>query len=105
MLILCKTIILNLILTAMLLTATAVCAETVEYEGLIEPYVVVNIGAPDEGVVAEVSVDRPVALALLRRVRGRAHCSHRRHHEQGHGGDLAGQEWGVHPVTIAGLAS
>jgi RND family efflux transporter MFP subunit len=48
----------NLVLTAMLLTTTAVCAETVEYEGLIEPYVVVNIGAPDEGVVAEVSVDR-----------------------------------------------
>jgi RND family efflux transporter MFP subunit len=48
----------NLVLSAMLLTATAVCAETVEYEGLIEPYVVVNIGAPDEGVVAEVGVDR-----------------------------------------------
>ena len=38
--------------------ATAVYAETVEYEGLIEPYVIVNIGAPDEGVVAEVAVDR-----------------------------------------------
>jgi len=48
----------NLVLTAMLLTATAVWAETVEYEGLIEPYVVVNIGAPDEGVVAKVRVDR-----------------------------------------------
>ena len=29
-----------------------------EYDGLIEPYVVVNIGAPAEGVVAGVSVDR-----------------------------------------------
>jgi len=58
MLILRKKTILNLILTAMLLFATAVCAETVEYDGLIEPYVVVDIGAPAEGVVAGVTVDR-----------------------------------------------
>ncbi len=58
MLILPKKTILNLILVAMLLFATAVCAETVEYDGLIEPYVVVNIGAPAEGVVAGVTVDR-----------------------------------------------
>jgi len=58
MLILRKEKIFNLILTAMLLAATAVCAETVEYDGLIEPYVVVDIGAPAEGIVARVTVDR-----------------------------------------------
>ena len=58
MLILSKTTIFNLILTALLMLATAVYAETFEYDGLIEPYVVVNIGAPAEGVVAEVTVDR-----------------------------------------------
>jgi RND family efflux transporter MFP subunit len=58
MLILRKKTIFNLIMTIMLLPVTAVCAETVEYDGLIEPYVVVNIGAPVEGVVAEVTVDR-----------------------------------------------
>ena len=58
MLILRKKTIFNLILTAVLLSATAVWAETVEYDGLIEPYVVVDIGAPAEGIVATVSVDR-----------------------------------------------
>ena len=58
MLILRKKTIFNLILTAMLLLATAVCAETVEYDGLIEPNVVVDIGAPAEGIVARVTVDR-----------------------------------------------
>ena len=58
MLLLCKKIIFNLILTMMLLSVTLVWAETVEYDGLIEPYVVVDIGAPVEGVVAGVSVDR-----------------------------------------------
>jgi len=58
MLILRKKTIFNLILTAILLPATAVCAETVAYDGLIEPYVVVDIGAPAEGIVAEVTVDR-----------------------------------------------
>ena len=52
MLILRKKTIFNLILTAMLLPATAVWAETVAFDGLIEPYVVVDIGAPAEGVVA-----------------------------------------------------
>jgi len=42
----------------LLLSATAVCAETVEYDGLIEPYMVVDIGAPAEGIVAKVTVDR-----------------------------------------------
>ncbi len=58
MLILRKKTIFNLILTAMLLPATAVCAETVEYDGLIEPHVVVDIGAPAEGIVARVTVER-----------------------------------------------
>jgi len=59
MLILPKTTIFVLALNAFfLLSASAVCAETVEYDGLIEPYVVVNIGAPAEGVVADVTVDR-----------------------------------------------
>ena len=58
MLILRKKTIFNLILTAMLLPATAVWAETVAYDGLIEPYVVVEIGAPTEGIVARVNVDR-----------------------------------------------
>ena len=58
MLILRKTTICYLILTAILLLSTAVCAETVEYDGLIEPNVVVDIGAPAEGIVANVDVDR-----------------------------------------------
>ena len=41
-----------------LLYASIATAETVEYDGLIEPYVVVDIGAPAEGVVATVNVDR-----------------------------------------------
>ena len=43
---------------SLLLYASIATAETVEYDGLIEPYVVVDIGAPAEGVVAEVTVDR-----------------------------------------------
>ncbi len=58
MIILRKTTIFSLILTTLLLTATAVYAETVEYDGLIEPYVVVDIGAPAEGIVADVTIDR-----------------------------------------------
>jgi RND family efflux transporter MFP subunit len=58
MLILRKKNIFYLILTAMLLLAPAVYAETVEFDGLIEPYVVVDIGAPAEGIVAKVTVDR-----------------------------------------------
>ena len=58
MLILPKKTIFTIVLTAMLLLATAVYAETVEFDGLIEPYVVVDIGAPAEGIVAKVTVDR-----------------------------------------------
>jgi RND family efflux transporter MFP subunit len=48
-----------LVLTALLLHCpTALYAETVEYDGLIEPYEVVDIGAPAEGIVANISVDR-----------------------------------------------
>ena len=46
-------------LTALLLlSTTALWAETVEYDGLIEPYEVVNIGAPTVGIVSRVTVDR-----------------------------------------------
>jgi RND family efflux transporter MFP subunit len=46
-------------LTALLLFSTATLwAGTVEYDGLIEPYEVVNIGAPTVGIVAKVTVDR-----------------------------------------------
>jgi len=59
MLILKRTTFFNLTLTSILiLWASAVRAETVEYDGLIEPYVVVNIGAPAEGIVTKVAVDR-----------------------------------------------
>jgi len=58
MFILNKKTIFNLILTAVLLTTAAVWAETVEYDGLIEPYVVVEIGSSAEGIVAEVTVER-----------------------------------------------
>jgi RND family efflux transporter MFP subunit len=42
----------------LLMSASLVLAETVEYDGLIEPNVVVDIGAPAEGIVAKVAVDR-----------------------------------------------
>jgi RND family efflux transporter MFP subunit len=38
--------------------ASAAWAEVVAYDGLIEPYVVVDIGAPAQGIVAQVTVDR-----------------------------------------------
>lgn len=38
--------------------ASTAWAETVTYDGLIEPYMVVDIGAPAQGIVANVSVDR-----------------------------------------------
>jgi RND family efflux transporter MFP subunit len=41
-----------------LVLTNAVHSETVEYEGLIEPYKIVEIGAPAEGIVAKVMVDR-----------------------------------------------
>ena len=51
----------NYILTLtvlLLMPASVLCAETVEYDGLIEPYVVVDVGAPAEGIVSRVTVDR-----------------------------------------------
>ena len=53
-----KMTIFNLILTAILLQAAPLWAETAEYDGLIEPYVVVEIGAPTVGIVDRVTVDR-----------------------------------------------
>jgi RND family efflux transporter MFP subunit len=44
--------------TLILLRATTVFAEIAEYDGLIEPNVVVEIGTPTEGIVASVNVDR-----------------------------------------------
>ncbi len=43
---------------SLLLYANIATAETVECDGLIEPYVVVDIGAPAEGIVSRVTVDR-----------------------------------------------
>jgi RND family efflux transporter MFP subunit len=48
----------NLILVVLLIPVTIIYAETVEYDGLIEPYVVVDIGTPAEGIVDRVTVDR-----------------------------------------------
>jgi len=49
----------GLFLTSLfLLTAVTVWAETVEYDGLIGPSIVVEIGAPAEGIVSKVTVDR-----------------------------------------------
>ena len=54
-----KTTSVILMLTALLLVWGApVWSEVVEYDGLIEPYEVVEIGAPAEGIVAKVTVDR-----------------------------------------------
>lgn len=47
-----------LALSVFFLLASAAWSETIEYEGLIEPYEVVEIGAPAEGIVAKVLVDR-----------------------------------------------
>ncbi len=41
-----------------LLWTMAVWAETVEYDGLIEPCLIVEIGAPAEGIVTKVAVER-----------------------------------------------
>jgi len=49
---------LNLILIGILMPVSSIYAETVEYDGLIEPYVVVDIGAPAEGIVDRVTVNR-----------------------------------------------
>jgi HlyD family secretion protein len=49
----------GLMLTAMLFSLTAVGqAQTLAFDGLIEPYRVVDIGTPVEGIVAMVVVDR-----------------------------------------------
>ena len=48
----------KLMLAALLLPVGPVLAETVEYDGLIKPYLVIDLGAPDEGIVAHVDVDR-----------------------------------------------
>ncbi|MCP4745483.1 MAG: efflux RND transporter periplasmic adaptor subunit [Desulfobacteraceae bacterium] len=48
-----------IILTVLLQTTNAAAkAEYSEYDGLIEPFTVVDIGTPDEGIVSEVTVDR-----------------------------------------------
>jgi RND family efflux transporter MFP subunit len=63
MFILNKTTFFVLILAVCLLVSNRpVWAETVEYDGLIEPYAVVEIGAPAEGIVAKVTVDRGSVL-------------------------------------------
>jgi len=53
-----KKIMFNLILIAILVPVSSMYAETVEYDGLIEPYAVVDIGTPAEGIVDRVTVDR-----------------------------------------------
>ena len=53
-----KKTMLNLILIAVFTPVIAMYAETVEYDGLIEPNVVVDIGSPAEGIVDRVTVDR-----------------------------------------------
>ncbi|MBI9087386.1 MAG: efflux RND transporter periplasmic adaptor subunit [Desulfobacterales bacterium] len=59
MLILHKTTCFNLTLMAIsMLWTTALGAETLEYDGLIEPCLIVDIGAPAEGIVATVTVER-----------------------------------------------
>lgn len=45
-------------IAVLLLWTSVLRAETVAYDGLIEPYAVVDIGAPVEGIVATVAVDR-----------------------------------------------
>jgi RND family efflux transporter MFP subunit len=42
----------------LLLSISSIRADTVEFEGLIQPYEVVQIGAPTDGVVSKVAVDR-----------------------------------------------
>jgi RND family efflux transporter MFP subunit len=54
----CKALFGILALTVFLCMESPVSAETVEYDGLIQPYEVVEIGAPTEGIVAKVTVDR-----------------------------------------------
>jgi len=42
----------------MLMSVTTAWGETVEYDGIIEPFVMVEIGTPTDGIVAKVNVDR-----------------------------------------------
>jgi RND family efflux transporter MFP subunit len=53
-----KKTMLALILIAVFAPVISMNAETVEYDGLIEPYVVVDIGSPAEGIVDRITVDR-----------------------------------------------
>ena len=55
---LCTKTMFNVILIAIIVPVASMNAETVEYDGLIEPYVVVDIGTPAEGIVDRVTVDR-----------------------------------------------
>lgn len=49
----------GLLMTTLFLSMSAPgWAETVEYDGLIGPSIVVQVGAPAEGIVSEVAVDR-----------------------------------------------
>ncbi|MCP4044897.1 MAG: efflux RND transporter periplasmic adaptor subunit [Gammaproteobacteria bacterium] len=59
MLILQKKIAFLLILIGFVLFLSAFAhADIIEYDGLIEPFTVVDIGAPTEGIVEKISVDR-----------------------------------------------
>ena len=58
-----KKTMINWILLVLLLPAASTNAEMVEYDGLIEPYVVVDIGAPAEGIVDQVMVERSNSVA------------------------------------------
>lgn len=51
-----------LMATLLLMLATAGHGQTMTYDGLIQPYEVVEIGAPMEGIVAKVAVDRSSAV-------------------------------------------
>ena len=48
----------QIMMVLLALSAIAAWAETVEYDGMIEPCMVVEIGAPADGIVAKVNVDR-----------------------------------------------
>ena len=48
----------SVMLIVMLVPVSSTYAEMVEYDGLIEPYVVVDIGASTEGIVDRIAVDR-----------------------------------------------
>ena len=69
------------LITPVLLLALLLCAATAraaagvnEFEGLIEPFEIVNVGSPVEGVVAEVLVERS---GLVRRGDPLVRLSHR----------------------------